>query len=144
MAEKSDWLFMTDLQWKRYSFTITTGATPGLGRVGIRPPHNANYGAAFWGFQVEENSFPTRLTYTYDTSFTPTATTSGTFDPRVTFLPPGGVVSYTASFTINQAAMDGGEFVSNVASVTGIFTTPSGITVPAPGWCFKTTAPKLY
>ena len=51
-----------------------------------------------------------------------------TIDPRITLLISRGVVSYTASFTINQAAMDGGDFVSNVASVTGIFTTPSGIT----------------
>ncbi|MDB4716922.1 hypothetical protein OAF03_02020, partial [Flavobacteriaceae bacterium] len=50
--------------WRRYSYTFTTGAA-GNYRVGIDPPYAGGNGGRFWGAQLEEGGAPTRYVYTW-------------------------------------------------------------------------------
>ena len=50
--------------WRRYSYTFTTGAS-GNYRVGIDPPYASGTGGRFWGAQLEEGGAPTRYVYTW-------------------------------------------------------------------------------
>ena len=52
------------------------------GRAGFQPPYSGNNGMYVWGIQIEENPSPTPYVFTYDETYVPSSTVTGTFDPR--------------------------------------------------------------
>ena len=120
-----------ELRWKRFSHTFTTDNMANLvrnGRAGFQPPYSGNYGMYVWGIQIEENPSPTPYVFTYDATYVPSATVTGTFDPRLTELGVGQLATYTVTYTLTQAALDVAKKLHNSAKFVGTFTTNSGIT----------------
>ena len=96
--------------------------------MGFVPRYDDNYEMWFWGAQLEKGSTPTPYVYTQSTSYVPTATVTGTWDPRQTELAVGQLATYTVTYTINQSALDVAKKLHNSVKFVGTFTTNSGIT----------------
>ena len=119
------------MQVYRFSHTFTTDASVGTTRVGISLPYGNNYGAWFYGFQLEEGaSMSPVFNYTYNN--TVSATTAGLIlDPRIDALAPGAAATYQVTFTLSADIVNNHQVLVNSVTATGTFVTPGGNSLQA-------------